>query len=43
MGIEDTLGRYFVDNNIELESLQNVLPDELIRCVKEAMNFVPLD
>lgn len=41
--IEETLRRYCVDKNIELESLQNVLPDELIECVKEAMNYVPLD
>lgn len=41
--IEDILGRYFIDNNIELESLHNVLPEELIECIKEAMDFVPLD
>lgn len=41
--IEDTLGRYFIDDNIELESLQNVLPKELIECIREAMDFLSLE
>lgn len=35
--IKSTLGRYFVQNNIELESLQNVFPEELIECIKEVV------
>lgn len=37
--IEITLGRYFVQNNIEFESLQNEFPEELIECIKEAMAY----
>lgn len=41
--IENSLSRYLIDNNIELESLQNVLLEELIECVKMSMESVPLE
>lgn len=41
--IENTLARYFFVNNIELESLQDVILEELIECAKEAVEYVPLD
>lgn len=41
--IEDGLGRYFIDKNIELKSLQNVILEEFIECIKEAMDSLSQD